>query len=156
MNYSNYKFSFDKYKNKTFIEVAKEIITKDEKYISIIGKTIVNPRISDEKKKEFQNFLEFFHNYFLKNKDLLMGECEGEAEEESESESEPDEIISLPSKNTCADIVIKQTNATITHIIHISDIHIRLYNRQKEYADIFQKLFQKIREIKNEIPNLIV
>lgn len=81
-----------------------------------------------------------------------MGECEGEGE----SESEPDEIISLPSKNTCADIVIKQTNATITHIIHISDIHIRLYNRQKEYADIFQKLFQKIREIKNEIPNLII
>ena len=33
MNYSNYKFSFDKYKNKTFIDVAKEIITKDEKYI---------------------------------------------------------------------------------------------------------------------------
>jgi predicted MPP superfamily phosphohydrolase len=31
-----------------------------------------------------------------------------------------------------------------------------LYNRQKEYADIFQKLFQKIREIKNEIPNLII
>ena len=69
MNYSNYKFSFDKYKNKTFIEVAKEIITKDEKYISIIGKTIVSPKISSEKKKEFQNFLEFFHNYFIKNKE---------------------------------------------------------------------------------------
>ena len=46
MNYSNYKFSFDKYKNKTFIEAAKEIITKDEKYISIIGKTIVSPKIA--------------------------------------------------------------------------------------------------------------
>ncbi len=148
MNYSNYKFSFDKYKNKTFIEVAKEIITKDEKYISIIGKTIVNPKISAEKKKEFQNFLEFFHNYFLKNKDSLMGEAE--------EESEPDEIIHIPPKNTCADIVIKQTNATISHIIHVSDIHIRLYNRQKEYADIFQKLFQKIREIKSEIPNIII
>ena len=131
MNYSNYKFSFDKYKNKTFIEVAKEIITRDEKYISIIGKTIVNPKISTEKKKEFQNFLEFFHNYFIKNKDSLMGEAEAEAQIE---------IVSLPPKNACADIVIKQTNNTISHIIHISDIHIRLYNRQKEYADIFQKL----------------
>jgi len=150
MNYSNYKFSFDKYKNKTFIEVAKEIITKDEKYISIIGKTIVNPKISSEKKKEFQNFLEFFHNYFLKNKDSLMSQVK------EESKLEPDEIISLPPKSTIAGIVIKQTNDTISHIIHISDIHIRLYNRQKEYADIFQKLFQKIKEIKATIPNLII
>jgi len=143
MNYSNYKFSFDKYKNKTFIEVAKEIITKDEKYISIIGKTIVNPKISAEKKKEFQNFLEFFHNYFIKNKDSIM--------------SEGEEVVSLPPpKNAYADIVIKQTNNTISHIIHISDIHIRLYNRQKEYADIFQKLFQKIKEIKAQIPNIII
>ena len=97
MNYSNYKFSFDKYKNKTFIEVAKEIITKDEKYISIIGKTIVSPKISSEKKKEFQNFLEFFHNYFLKNKDSLIGE--DEAEVEAEEESEQDEIVHIPPKN---------------------------------------------------------
>ena len=147
MNYSNYKFSFDKYKNKTFIEVAKEIITKDEKYISIIGKTIVNPKISTEKKKEFQNFLEFFHDYFLKNKDSIMGE--------SQAKDESEEVISLPPPKS-ADIVIKQTNDTISHIIHISDIHIRLYNRQKEYADIFQKLFQKIKEIKAEIPNIII
>ncbi len=135
MNYSNYKLSFDKYKNKTFVDVAKEIITKDEKYISIIGKTIVNPNISIEKKKEFQIFLEFFHNYFLKNKDSIMGQ--------TDAEQEPY-------------IVIKQTNQTISHIIHISDIHIRLYNRQKEYTDIFQKLFQKINDIKSEIPNLII
>lgn len=153
MNYSNYKFSFDKYKNKTFIEVAKEIITKDEKYISIIGKTIVSPKIAPEKKKEFQNFLEFFHNYFLKNKESLMGEAE------AESQPEEEEVVLLPpqkSANANADIVIKQTNATISHIIHISDIHIRLYNRQKEYADIFQKLFQKINEIKATIPSLII
>lgn len=143
MNYANYKFSFDKYKNKTFIEVAKEIITKDEKYISIIGKTIVNPKISAEKKKEFQNFLEFFHNHFLKNKDSIMEEVEAE-------------VVLLPPKSASADIIIKQTNDTISHIVHISDIHIRLYNRQKEYADIFQKLFQKIKEIKSTIPNLII
>jgi DNA repair exonuclease SbcCD ATPase subunit/DNA repair exonuclease SbcCD nuclease subunit len=155
MNYSNYKFSFDKYKNKTFIEVAKEIITKDEKYISIIGKTIVNPKISSEKKKEFQNFLEFFHNYFLKNKESIMAaNAKSEDEDEDEDEDEESEIISLPQKN--ADVVIKQTNKTISHIIHISDIHIRLYNRQKEYTDIFQKLFQKIKEIKAEIPNIII
>ena len=37
--------NFISYKNKRFIDVAKEIITKDEKYISIIGKTIVNPNL---------------------------------------------------------------------------------------------------------------
>jgi DNA repair exonuclease SbcCD ATPase subunit len=34
-----------------------------------------------------------------------------------------------------------------THIIHISDIHIRLYKRQEEYKEVFQKLYQKIDEI---------
>ena len=97
MDYSNYKFSFDKYKNKTFIEVAKEIITKDEKYISIIGKTIVNPKISKDKKKEFQNFLEFFHNYFLKNKDSIM--------------TEPVEMpLPAPEMKMNVDIELKQTN----------------------------------------------
>jgi predicted MPP superfamily phosphohydrolase len=31
-----------------------------------------------------------------------------------------------------------------THIIHISDIHIRLYKRQEEYKEVFQKLYEKI------------
>ena len=147
MNYSNYKFSFDKYKNKTFIETAKEIIKNDEKYISIIGKTIMNPKISMDKKKEFQNFLEFFHNDFIKNKDAIM----------SEPEPEP-ELVETPSSTPApeTEIQLKQTNQIITHIVHISDIHIRLYNRQKEYTDIFQKLFHKIKEIKSEIPNLII
>jgi DNA repair exonuclease SbcCD ATPase subunit/DNA repair exonuclease SbcCD nuclease subunit len=34
-----------------------------------------------------------------------------------------------------------------THIIHISDIHIRLYKRQEEYKEVFQKLYQKIDEV---------
>lgn len=143
MDYSNYKFSFDKYKNKTFIETAKEIIKNDEKYISIIGKTIMNPKISKDKKKEFQNFLEFFHNDFMKNKDSIM--------------IEPvNMLLPAPEMKMNVDIQLKQTNQIITHIVHISDIHIRLYNRQKEYTDIFQKLFQKIKEIKAEIPSLII
>lgn len=42
-----------------------------------------------------------------------------------------------------------------THIIHISDIHIRLYKRQEEYKEVFQKLYQKIDEI-NDKNGLIV
>lgn len=56
MNYSNYKFSFDKYKNKTFIEVAKEIITKDEKYISIIGKQLLIPKYPPKKRRNSRIF----------------------------------------------------------------------------------------------------
>ena len=37
-----------------------------------------------------------------------------------------------------------------THIIHISDIHIRLYKRQEEYKEVFQKLYQKIDEIQDK------
>jgi DNA repair exonuclease SbcCD ATPase subunit/DNA repair exonuclease SbcCD nuclease subunit len=34
----------------------------------------------------------------------------------------------------------------IERIFHISDIHIRLYNRQKEYQDVFQKLYDYIKQ----------
>ena len=37
-----------------------------------------------------------------------------------------------------------------THIIHISDIHIRLYKRQEEYKEVFQKLYQKIDTIEDK------
>ena len=37
-----------------------------------------------------------------------------------------------------------------THIIHISDIHIRLYKRQEEYKEVFQKLYQKIDAIEDK------
>ena len=39
----------------------------------------------------------------------------------------------------------------ITHIIHISDIHIQLYKRHTEYITIFDKLYIEIASIKNKL-----
>ena len=57
-------------------------------------------------------------------------------------------------------------NKKITHIIHISDIHIPLYKRHKEYLEVFETLYLKIKKIKsnlkikesenNDIPIIIV
>ena len=57
-------------------------------------------------------------------------------------------------------------NKEIPHIIHISDIHIPLYKRHKEYLEVFETLYLKIKKIKsnlkikesenNDIPIIIV
>jgi len=47
------------------------------------------------------------------------------------------------------------SNTKYTHIIHISDIHIRLYKRQDEYKEVFQKLYNEIDNI-NDNNGLIV
>jgi DNA repair exonuclease SbcCD ATPase subunit/predicted MPP superfamily phosphohydrolase len=39
----------------------------------------------------------------------------------------------------------------ITHIIHISDIHIPLYKRHKEYLELFETLYLQIKKIKSNL-----
>lgn len=39
---------------------------------------------------------------------------------------------------------------TVTKIYHISDLHIRIYKRHKEYEQVFKRLFQYIQETKTE------
>ena len=39
---------------------------------------------------------------------------------------------------------------TISHIIHVSDIHIPLYKRHDEYRAQFAKLYSTIKEVKRK------
>lgn len=38
----------------------------------------------------------------------------------------------------------------ITHIVHLADIHIRLYKRSSEYKVVFENLYKKLKEIKTD------
>lgn len=50
---------------------------------------------------------------------------------------------------------LSDTNENITHIVHISDIHIKS-NRKIEYEIIFNKLYQNIEEHKKNHPKLLI
>ena len=66
MNYSQYatqKITINKYKGKTFEELAFEIINNDKKYLTILNKTINSPKTPPDKKLETQNFLNYFFFY---------------------------------------------------------------------------------------------
>ena len=152
MQYSNNKITFDKYKDKTFLEAANEIINNNPQYISTIGKTIISSKTNEKKKKELQNFLEFFHKYFNETPHFSPPPLS----------PPPQPLLPQPpimqniKKEYLNQICIQNISENVTHIIHISDIHIRLYNRQKEYTDIFQKLFIKINDLLIKNPSQII
>ena len=148
MQYSNNKITFDKYKDKTFLEAANEIINNNPQYISTIGKTIISSKTNEKKKKELQNFLEFFHKYFNETPHFSPPPL-------SPPPLSPP-IMQNIKKEYLNQICIQNISENVTHIIHISDIHIRLYNRQKEYTDIFQKLFIKINDLLIKNPSQII
>ncbi len=55
-------------------------------------------------------------------------------------------------------MIILNSNANIKHIYHISDIHIRRYDRHAEYETVFNNLYTYLNNIKNNnsINNIIV
>ena len=64
----------------------------------------------------------------------------------SDKKNEIQRFIDFYNTNMITMITLKTNLKSIKKIFHISDIHIRLYNRQKEYQDVFQKLYQYIKE----------
>ena len=142
MNYSQYatqKITINKYKGKTFEELAFEIINNDKKYLTILNKTINSPKTPPDKKLETQNFLNYFFNHYEPNY--------SHPPSSSLTQSHP---FWIPPTHSIP------FSLKITHIIHISDIHIRLYNRNQEYQNVFQKLYQFISSQISINPNQII
>jgi len=143
MNYSEYAFhkiTINKYKGKTFEELANEIMTNDKNYINIMTKQLNTSKTPLDKKNEIQNFLNYFFNFFEPN-------------------YVPNEVLPTPPPTTSlwfAPVHNIPFTHKITHIIHISDIHIRLYNRNKEYLDVFEKLYQFIEQQISSNKNQII
>ena len=142
MNYSQYahhKISINKYKGLSFEELATEIFNNDKKYLNIISKSINSPKTTPDKKIELQNFLQYFYNHFEPN--YIKPEIT------TLIQSHPfwtPPIINIP------------CNKIINNIIHLSDIHIRLYNRSKEYLNVFDKLYTIIDKLILNNPNQII
>jgi exonuclease SbcC len=106
-----------KYKNKSFEEIS-ELVRNDKKIMQTLIRTLNHPSTSPDKKNEIQQFINFYNQPVL--------------QEDNTTLTNMTEIsINIPK---------------IERIFHISDIHIRLYNRQKEYQDVFQKLYDYIKQ----------
>jgi DNA repair exonuclease SbcCD ATPase subunit/DNA repair exonuclease SbcCD nuclease subunit len=106
-----------KYKNKSFEEIS-ELVKNDKKIMQTFIRTLNHPSTSQEKKNEIQQFIDYYNQPTLQIQE-----------------------------NSSFKITELSINITkIERIFHISDIHIRLYNRQKEYQDVFQKLYQYIKQ----------
>jgi DNA repair exonuclease SbcCD ATPase subunit/DNA repair exonuclease SbcCD nuclease subunit len=105
-----------KYKNKSFEEIS-ELVRNDKKIMQTFIRTLNHPSTSQDKKNEIQQFIDFY------NKPVVQ-------EVENIRSNMIELTINIPK---------------IERIFHISDIHIRLYNRQKEYQDVFQKLYDYIK-----------
>jgi len=116
-----------KYKNKSFEEIS-ELVQNDKKIMQTFIRSLNHPSTSAEKKNEIQQFIDFYNQPIIQ-----------------EAENTHTNMIELT-------INIKK----IERIFHISDIHIRLYNRQKEYQDVFQKLYDYIKQNSSTQREIIV
>jgi len=96
--------------------------------------------------------------YKLQKQELEQKKEKVEIYEENDEENENDinpiiEIHNNPKINLECKI-IKNNNNVISKIIHMADIHIRLSSLHKKYDIVFNKLYNKINEIKE--PTLII
>jgi DNA repair exonuclease SbcCD ATPase subunit/DNA repair exonuclease SbcCD nuclease subunit len=106
-----------KYKNKSFEEISG-LVRNDKKIMQTFIRSLNHPSTSQDKKNEIQQFIDFYNQPTIQ-------------ESENIRTNMTELTINIPK---------------IERIFHISDIHIRLYNRQKEYQDVFQKLYDYIKQ----------
>ena len=108
-----------KYKNKSFEEISG-LVRNDKKIMQTLIRSLNHPSTSTDKKNEIQQFIDYYNQPDVQ-----------EGEQDNTRTNMIELAIDIPK---------------IERIFHISDIHIRLYNRQKEYQDVFQKLYDYIKQ----------
>jgi len=116
-----------KYKNKSFQEIS-QLVHNDKKIMQTLIRSLNHPSTSSDKKNEIQQFIDFYNQPILQ-------------EDEDTRTIMTELAIDIPK---------------IDRIFHISDIHIRLYNRQKEYQDVFQKLYDYIKRNSSSRREIII
>ena len=117
-----------KYKNKSFEEISG-LVRNDKKIMQTFIRTLNHPSTSEDKKNEIQQFIDYYNQPIVQ-------------EEVKENRTNMTELsINIPK---------------IEKIFHISDIHIRLYNRQKEYQDVFLKLYDYIKQNSSNTEIIII
>jgi exonuclease SbcC len=119
-----------KYKNKSFEEIS-ELVKNDKKIMQNLIRTLNHPSTSADKKNEIQQFIDFY------NQPLTP-------------------VLTEQEKNKTTIIELSIDIPKINRIFHISDIHIRLYHRQKEYQDVFEKLYDYIKLTSSNNQEIII
>lgn len=52
--------------------------------------------------------------------------------------------------------VINNIDLTITHVAHIADVHIRNVKRHVEYEQVFDRLYENLKDVKKQHPGLVI
>jgi len=116
-----------KYKNKSFQEIS-ELVKNDKKIMQTFIRTLNHPSTSQDKKNEIQQFINYYNQ----------------------------PILQIQENSSCKISELSIHITKIERIFHISDIHIRLYHRQKEYQDVFEKLYKYIKQNSNNTEIIII
>jgi len=53
-------------------------------------------------------------------------------------------------------LIERLSDREVTNIIHVSDIHIRKSSRIKEYNNVFKKLYEDLKILKERVPNYVI
>ena len=53
-------------------------------------------------------------------------------------------------------LIERLSDREVTNIIHVSDIHIRKSSRIKEYNNVFKKLYEELKILKERVPNYVI
>ena len=117
------KLKVGKYKDYTFQNAKNKILEDDPNYINYLKSYLTQNR-KEDLKKNIKSFIEYFDN-----KNVLFFK-------------KPEEEF-IPKIS-----IIQNDSQKITHLIHLSDIHIRLYKRSQEYLKVFQETYENIKKIK--------
>ena len=131
-------FLMNKYKKKSFKEVAEILKTNDSKYLNYIKKYLLRENIDNEKKDNIIKFLEYYEN---------GNENEKMVVEEEKSENDNNEILE---EDFIPKIIKLNGSKMVRNIYHISDIHIRRFQRFEEYNEVFNRLYNFLKSENND------
>lgn len=116
------KLKVGKYKGLSFQNAKNKISEDDPNYLNYLKSYLTKDRKPDLK-KNIQDFIDYYEN-----KNILV--------------FKKDEETFTPKITN-----IHNSSQKITHLIHLSDIHIRLYKRTQEYLKVFQETYQNIEKL---------
>ena len=160
------KFIINKYKNKTFKEVRNIILTKDLKYYSFLQRLYLKDNLEKEKKANLDSFLKYWEVADSNNEEnveeqIIKDKEDNKDKEKKKAKKEDEEYIEIYQEEKkeiekFEENILGSEDISINKVYHISDVHIRLYQRFEEYQKVFEKLYKFLREEKKENKNSVV
>jgi len=90
-----------------------------------------------------------------KKEKIIVIDDDDDVTENENIESVDSKSISIKSNPTKFNI-IERSDKKIKYIVHLADIHVRKHDRVEEYKFVFEKLFEKLKELKLNNENSVI